>query len=143
MDNENPDRKRRKPGEALNRITEIRERLKEMLVTYSTSGSTTPVAGAGEESYGVYEAIEQALPLIEVLESPFVNIDAADIDRTVDDADRLLLLAGDLEQHARTAGMAAAELRKAAESVKAMRAKVEERARLIAAGEDPDPIIRH
>jgi ATP-dependent Clp protease ATP-binding subunit ClpA len=114
----------RNPGERLNRIAEIIERLKELQSTYSTSRSSTPVAGAGKESSTVSAALEQALPLIEVLELPLTKRDADDIGKAVDDAVRLRLVADDLRRHSRTAVMAAEYVEKAANAVVALREKI-------------------
>ena len=120
-------RRLRRPTEVLNRIPEIIERLKVLQSTYRTSGSSTPVARAGEDSSAVYAALEQALPLVELLELPFTKRDAEDIDKAVDDAERLRLMAGDLRMHARTAVMAAEYVEQAAKAVVALRDKVKER----------------
>lgn len=131
-------RRLRKPGEGLNRIAELIERLKELQSTYSRSGSSTPVAGAGEQSYAVYAALAQALPLVEVLEWSFTKRDADDIDKAVDHAERLWLVAGDLRSYSRTAVLAAECVEQAANAVVALREKTKERDGLEAQGTDPD-----
>ena len=77
----------------------------------------------------MYAALEQALPLVEVLELPFTKRDADDIDKAMDDAQRLRIVAGDLKTHSRTAAMAADYVEQAANAVAALREKLKERDR--------------
>jgi hypothetical protein len=103
---------------------------------------STPIAVVGEELRSVFAALEQAVPLIEVLSSPFSSKDADDIDRAVDDAKRFRMLAADLREHAGRATLAAECVEEAARGVEALRAKVTEREKLKTLGIDLDPVIR-
>ena len=132
----------RRSVQGLNRIREIVERLKELQeITYGSTGAAPVSAGTGDELFVVFASLEQAIPLIEVLTSPFSKKGAEEIDRTIDDVERFRLLASDLRKHAQTAAVAADYVEEAARGVAALRAKVTERDRLKALGINPDPII--
>jgi hypothetical protein len=132
----------RRSVQGLNRIREIVERLKELQeITYGSTEAVPAAAGNGDELFAVFASLEQAIPLIEVLTSPFSKKGADEIDRTIDDVERFRLLASDLRKHAQTAGVAADYVEEAARGVVALRAKVTERDRLKALGISPDPII--
>jgi hypothetical protein len=131
----------RRSVQGLNRLREIVERLKELQIS-SYAELSTPIAVVGEELRSVFAALEQAVPLIEVLSSPFSSKDADDIDRAVDDAKRFRMLAADLREHAGRATLAAECVEEAARGVEALRAKVTEREKLKTLGIDLDPVIR-
>jgi len=129
----------RRSVQGLNRLREIVERLKELQIS-SYAELSTPIAVVGEELRSVFAALEQAVPLIEVLSSPFSSKDADDIDRAVDDAKRFRMLAADLREHAGRATLAAECVEEAARGVEALRAKVTEREKLKTLGIDLDPV---
>jgi hypothetical protein len=130
----------RRSVQGLNRIREIVERLKELQeITYGSSEAAPAPVGTTDELFAVFASLEQAIPLIEVLTSPFSKRGAEEIDRTIDDVERFRLLASDLRKHAQTAVAAADYVEQAARGVAALRAKVTERERLRALGISPEP----
>jgi hypothetical protein len=131
----------RRSVQGLNRIREIVERLKELQET--TYGSTEVVPTAltdHDELFAVFASLENAIPLIEVLTSPFSKKGAEEIDRSIDDVERFRLLASDLRKHAQGAITAADYVEQAAKGVEALRARVTERDRLKALGISPIPL---
>jgi hypothetical protein len=132
----------RRSVQGLNRIREIVERLKELQeITYGSTLAAPSPDGTGNELLAVFSSLEQAIPLIEVLTSPFSKKEADEIDRSIDDVERFRLLATDLRKHADTALVAADYVEQAARGVVALRAKVTERDRLTALGINPGPSI--
>ena len=132
----------RRSVQGLNRIREIVERLKELQeITYGSTGAAPTAQGTGNELLAVFSSLEQAIPLIEVLTSPFSKREADEIDRSIDDVERFRLLATDLRRHAHTALVAAKFVEEAASGVVALRAKVTERDRLTALGINLGPSI--